>query len=56
MCSELLLSLPSAKSIPGVGSATFKLLESAGLATVQSIQEASLDQLNAILGKVIKRS
>lgn len=51
MCYELLSSLPSARSIPGIGSSTFKLLESNGLGSVKNIQEASMEDLIKVLGK-----
>jgi nucleotidyltransferase/DNA polymerase involved in DNA repair len=43
-------SLPSARSVPGIGSSTFKVLESNGLSTVRGIQETAVEFLKSILG------
>ena len=48
--TEFISSLPSARSIPGIGSATFKILESKGLSSIGNLQEATADYLTSFLG------
>jgi nucleotidyltransferase/DNA polymerase involved in DNA repair len=50
LANELIASLPSARSVPGIGRSTFKLLEANGLATVESIRNSSIQNLATFLG------
>ncbi len=43
-------SLTNARVIPGIGSSTFKILESKGLSSVRDIQDSSMDFLSSFLG------
>jgi len=49
---EFVTSLTRARVIPGIGSSTFKLLESKGLSSVQDIQDSSMDFLSSFLGTI----
>jgi nucleotidyltransferase/DNA polymerase involved in DNA repair len=49
---EFVTSLRNARVIPGIGSSTFKILESKGLSSVKDIQESSMDFLNSFLGSL----
>lgn len=48
-CNELMMSLPSARAIPGIGHSTFKILDSKGLGSVKSLQDVSLDFIGGFL-------
>ena len=50
--AEFISSLPSARSIPGIGSSSFKILESKGLSSIGSLQEASVEHLSSFLGRL----
>ena len=49
---EFVTSLTNARVIPGIGSSTFKLLESKGLSSVRDIQDSSVDFLSSFLGTI----
>jgi DNA polymerase iota len=49
--AEFISSLASARAIPGIGSSTFKILESKGLSSIGSIRESSVEFLSTFLGK-----
>lgn len=49
---EFVTSLKNARVIPGIGSSTFKILESKGLSSVKDIQDSSMDFLNSFLGSL----
>ena len=53
--AEFISSLPSARSIPGIGSSSFKILESKGLSSIGSLQEASVEYLSSFLGNLCNR-
>ena len=53
--AEFISSLPSARSIPGIGSSSFKILESKGLSSIGSLQESSVEYLSSFLGNLCNR-
>lgn len=49
--SELIASLKSARSLPGIGSCTAKKLEEIGVSTIEELQQADIAKLNRALGE-----